>query len=123
MSDPRIRPRLVVSGAAEAIDWYVQAFEGREVARFEGPDGKVVHAEIEAETTGFTLKDEDEVDRAPTSAGGGALLIFEVDDVDGLAERMLAGGATVVFPVEDRDEGRSGRLLDPFGHAWIVTGR
>ncbi len=94
----------------------------REVARFEGPDGKVVHAELAVGPAGFTLKDEDEVDRSPGSGGGAALLDLEVEDVDGLAERMLAGGATVVFPVEDRDYGRGGRLVDPYGHAWIITG-
>jgi uncharacterized glyoxalase superfamily protein PhnB len=122
MDDARIRPRLVVSGASGAIDWYVQALGAREVARFEGPDGKVVHAELEVGTAAFTLKDEDEVDRSPGSGGGSALLDLEVEDVDGLAERMLAGGAIVVFPVEDREFGRSGRLVDPYGHAWIITG-
>ncbi len=123
MGDARIRPRLVVADAVRAIDWYVAALAAREVARFEGPDGKVVHAELEVGPAGFTLKDEDEVDRSPHSGGGAALLDLEVDDVDALAERMLAGDATVVFPVEDRDYGRSGRLVDPFGHAWIITGR
>ena len=123
MSDARIRPRLVVSDASGAIDWYVQALGAREVARFEGPDGKVVHAELEVGTAAFTLKDEDEVDRSPGSGGGAALLDLEFEDVDVLAARMLAGGATVVFPVEDRDYGRGGRLLDPYGHAWIITRR
>ena len=118
----RLRPRLVVAGAARAIDYYTEVFGATEVARHADPDGKIVHAELAIRGSRLTLKDEDATDRAPTSAGASpVLLMLEVDDVDAVAERMVAGGATVIFPVGDAGYGRGGRLADPFGHVWMIS--
>ncbi len=55
--------------------------------------------------------------------GSPVLLEAEFTDQDAVAERMVAGGGSVVVPVENRPYGkREGRLRDPFGHLWIVTG-
>ena len=61
---------------------------------------------------------------SPTDLGGSAVLLeIEVDDADEVGERMIAHGAEVVVPIENRPFGkRSGRLRDPFGHLWIITG-
>jgi uncharacterized glyoxalase superfamily protein PhnB len=49
------------------------------------------------------------------------LLLLSVDNGDAVAARMVAEGGRVVFPVADRpEEGRGGRLADPFGHVWIL---
>ena len=35
--------------------------------------------------------------------------------------RAVEAGATLAFPVQDQFYGmRSGRLVDPFGHVWVV---
>src|SRR2546423_13866797 len=103
-----LRPRLVVAGAASAIDYYTAVFGAREVARHTDPNGKIVHAELAIGDSGVTLKDEDGADRAPTSPGGSAaLLTLDLDDVDAVAGRMVAAGGAVVFPVEDCGYGRS----------------
>ena len=40
-----------------------------------------------------------------------------------VGERPVAHGAEVVVPIENRPYGkRSGRIRDPFGHLWIITG-
>jgi PhnB protein len=39
-------PYLVVDGAAEAIEFYKNAFNATELMRMPRPDGKVAHAEI-----------------------------------------------------------------------------
>jgi uncharacterized glyoxalase superfamily protein PhnB len=114
-----LRPRLVVAGAARAIEFYGEVFGAEEVVRHEGPDGRIVHAELAIGAARLTLKDEDDTDSAPT-AGSPVLLTLTVDDADAVAERMVAAGGTVVFPVADREEGRGGRLADPFGHLWII---
>jgi hypothetical protein len=40
----RVYARLVVSDGPGAIDFYVGAFGAKELARYTGPDGKIVHA-------------------------------------------------------------------------------
>jgi uncharacterized glyoxalase superfamily protein PhnB len=119
-----LMPRLVVAGAAAAIDCYARVFGASEAERYAGQDGKIVHAELAIGDARLTLKDEDGTDRAPTSAGGSpVLLMLQVDDADAVAERMVASGGTVVFPVSDSAHGRGGRVADPFGHIWMISQR
>ena len=119
-----LKPRLVVDGAAEAIDYYRSVFGARVVERHEGSDGKIVHAELALEGSILTLKDEDGVDPAPEKLGGTpVLLMLAVDDVDGLGERMVAAGGEVVYAIADYEGGRGGRIRDPFGHAWMISER
>jgi len=120
-------PRLVVSDAAKAIDFYAAAFGAQETARHTDPaTGKIVHAMVTIGDIEVAVKDEDSADRGPTSIGGSpVILALTVDDPDAVAAAMERGGATVVYPVEDRDYGsggshRGGRLADPFGHLWML---
>lgn len=119
-----VKPRLVVDGAARAIEWYVSVLGARELERYEDPSGKVVHAELEIGGSRLTLKDADGTDPAPPALGGTpVLLMLDVDDVDALAERMVEAGGEVVFPIADWEHGRGGRIRDPFGHAWMISQR
>ncbi len=117
-----LRPRLVVDGAASAIEYYREVFGAEELERFEDEAGKIVHAELAIGSGRLTLKDEDDVDPAPSTLGGSPVLLsLTVDDVDALGERMVAAGGKVVFPIGDHEGGRGGRILDPFGHAWMIS--
>jgi PhnB protein len=117
-----LRPRLVVRGAAEAIDYYRDVFGAEEIVRYTDPTGKIVHAELAVGSSRLTLKDEDATDRAPDSRSGSpVLLMLDVEGVDAVAERMVAGGGTVIFPIGDSEAGRGGRVRDPFGHSWMIS--
>ena len=119
-----LRPRLVVDDAAKAIDYYLNVFGADEIVRY-GDSGMIVHAELSVFGATMTLKDEDATDKAPTSAGGSSptLLMLDVDDVDAVGERMVAAGGTVIFPIGDSEQGRGGRIEDPFGHVWMISQR
>lgn len=124
MTEPtKLTPRLIVAGAARAIDFYVEALGATEVERSTDGD-KIVHAEVEVDGTTFALKDEDpgtpDVGPAPL-AGSPVILTLTVADADALSAQMEKAGATVVYPIEDHPYGRMGRLRDPFGHVWIVV--
>jgi len=117
-------PRLVVSDAAAAIDFYTQAFGAKEIPpRHTDDAGKVVHVELRFGDFRVAVKDAGDGDPAPTSLGGSPVIMaLEVDDADAVAEAMIRGGATVIYPVTDHDYGdRGGRLADPFGHLWMVA--
>lgn len=46
---------------------------------------------------------------------------LHVVNADVVAERAVAAGATVLRPLADQFYGeRSGTLLDPFGHEWML---
>lgn len=119
-----LHPRLIVSDAPRAIDFYTEAFGAEEGARHAGPDGKIVHAEIRFDEVVLTLKDEEPgtPDVGPAElAGSPVILTLEVADAAAVAARMEKAGATVIYPVTDHPYGRMGRLRDPFGHVWILS--
>ena len=123
MTITRMYPRLVVTDAAKAIDFYVAAMGAVETARFTDPDGKIVHAELTIGPAVVAVKDADGADPAPPTLGGTPVIIaLYTDDADALGAAMLALGATVVYPIADQSYGeRGGRLTDPFGHQWMIA--
>ena len=124
MTAVTVTPRLVVDGAARAIEYYVSVLGAREVERYADDSGTIVHAELAVGDSRITVKDADGTDPAPPTLGGTpVLLMLDVDDVDALGERMVAAGGEVVFQIGDSEYGRGGRIRDPFGHAWMISQR
>jgi uncharacterized glyoxalase superfamily protein PhnB len=125
-----VTPRLVVSGAAEAIEFYRSAFGAEELGeRFTGPDGRVIHAELRFGDSVVMLTDEEgdaAPARSPRSLGGAVSAIVGThwEDVDAAWERAVAAGAEVVYPLADQFYGeRGGRLRDPYGQQWMLSQR
>ena len=52
-----ITPQLTLDNAADAIDWYKKALGAEEVSRSLGPDGKVMHAEIQIGDSRIMMND------------------------------------------------------------------
>lgn len=120
-----VTPFLVVRAAADAIEFYKKAFGAKEKGRMPGPNGALMHAEIQIGDSRVMLSDEfpDMGSKAPPSLGGspGGLLIY-TRDVDGLFARAVAAGAKVTMPVADMFWGdRYGKLEDPYGHSWALA--
>jgi PhnB protein len=115
-----VTPRLVVSDAAAAIDFYVAAFGAEEISdRFQMPDGTIVHVEIRIGDSVVMLTEGGA--EAPV---GPALLCAYWQDVDAAWERALQAGAEILYPLADHFYGeRGGRLRDPFGHQWMMSMR
>ena len=120
-----VTPYLIVKGALRAIEFYKKAFGASEVARFDGPDGKIGHAEIRIGDSPVMLADEypDMGFRSPQSLGGaGVSLMIYVEQVDDMFARALSAGAKQLRAVQDQFYGdRSGTLEDPFGHVWTLS--
>lgn len=120
MSDLAISPKLVVSGADAAIDFYRSVLGAEPLRRFTVGD-QVVFAELRLGTSTLQVKDADEHDPAPPEGGGGVVLDLLSPDPDAVMVRVLDHGGEVVFEVADQPYGaRQGRFRDPFGHQWIV---
>ena len=114
-------PRLVVEGADAAVEFYARAFGGSVTERYQGDDGRVVHAMVVAGPARFAVKDAGDGDPAPSGGGVPVLMTLDVTDADAVAERMLAAGATVIYEIADRGYGYGGRLRDPYGHQWMIS--
>lgn len=120
-----ITPHLVCEGAAEALAFYQRVFGAVEVARMDGPGGKIMHAEMRIGDSMVMLADAfpEYGSRGPRALQGTPVTIhLYVDDADAVWERALAAGATVQMPLEDAFWGdRYGQVVDPFGHLWSIA--
>lgn len=118
-------PYLIVSNAAEAIEFYKRGFDAAERRRLTTVDGKVMHAESTIGNSVVMLSDEFSSHNpvSSQSLGGCAMfVVLYVENVDAVVAQAAAAGATVLRPVADEFFGdRSGTLLDRFGYHWTIT--
>lgn len=120
-----VTPSLVVNDGARAIDFYKRAFGAQEKSRLDGPDGKVVHAELKIGDSLIMLSDElpESGTRSPRTLRGSSVGIFlYVDNVDDVFRQAVSAGATAEAQPSDMFWGdRFGALTDPFGHHWSLA--
>ena len=114
---------LTVKSAVAAIEFYRDAFDAAEQARFTAPTGHVV-AEMAIDGLRFFVVDENPAafNLSPASLDGTTVRInLIVDDPDTTAARAIRAGASEIFPVADQPYGlRQGRVADPDGHHWLI---
>lgn len=124
---PPLCPSFGVRDAASAMAWYRRVFDAREVMRLTAPDGTIIHGELDVAGCLVMLGEEDREQgiAAPPSLGGTPVYLhLYVSDVDAVVRRAVEEGAEVLIPVENQFYGdRAGRILDPFGHVWILATR
>jgi PhnB protein len=120
-----ITPSIVVRDAPKALDFYRRAFDAKERMRMPGPDGKIMHAEIQIGDSLVMLNDEmpEMRSRSPQSLGGSPVSFYVyVEDVDAAFKRAVDAGATPTMPLTDMFWGdRFGSVQDPFGHTWSLA--
>jgi PhnB protein len=121
-----LHPKLLVSDAEAAIDFYTKALGATLDLRVADEQGVVNHAEITLGSATLALAQsvKEWGWNDPDSVGGSPVLITaNVPDPDSTAARMVRLGAELVIPVENRPYGkRQGRVKDPFGHLWVISG-
>ena len=123
-----VAPYLSVSDGAGAIAFYKQAFAAEERDRYDY-EGKIGHVGLTINGCDVMLSDEFAENVAligtlsPRTLNGTTVTInLSVDDVDVWFDRAIAAGATAIRPPMDEFYGRQGKLRDPFGHVWGITG-
>lgn len=120
-----ITPDLTVSNVAQAIEFYKKAFNAWEVLRMNGPDGNIMHAEIQIGNSRIMLCSESAEKKqfSPKSLRGttGSLYLY-VENVDETFNQAMRAGATSSHELSDMFWGdRVGEVTDPYGHRWMVA--
>ncbi|QJI32865.1 MULTISPECIES: VOC family protein [unclassified Pseudomonas] len=121
-----ITPYLGIDKAAEAIEFYKQAFGATEVMRLDMPDGKVGHAELRIGDSPIMMASPcgEMSFGSPGKEHPSVCLHLYVQDVDQQFARAIKAGGTAISEPKDQFYGdRSGTLKDPFGHVWFLATR
>jgi PhnB protein len=118
-------PYLCAMDTAAAIQFYEEAFGAEEKVRL--MDGaRISHAEVKIGEASIFISDEfPEIGvLSPDSTGGSpVMIVLDVGDADEMFAHAVAAGAKVARPMSDGFGGamRNGKLVDPFGHRWMLT--
>lgn len=120
---PRISPYLYYRDVAGALDWLTRTFGFTERVRMPGPDGAVMHAEMEYADGVVMLGCPDAAYRNPKQLGHSTQSLYVyVDDVD--KHFLHAKGARAKIVEEPADQFYGDRRYaaeDPEGHVWYFA--
>ncbi|WP_426123957.1 VOC family protein [Pararhizobium sp. PWRC1-1] len=122
----KVSAYFVVKNAAQAIEFYSQAFGAEEIFRMTDPsDGRIGHAELRFGETLMMLADEypDFGALSPDTIGGSPVT-FHIDtaSTDAAVAQAVSAGATLLRPAADQSFGeRVAQVLDPYGHRWMLS--
>ncbi len=121
-----ITPSLVLDNAAQAIDWYGRALGAQDLGRAVGPDGKIMHAELQVGTSRIMVNDAMMGFKGPLAMGGSpASFYVYVEDCDAVFSRAVAAGGKVLPGMGEMADqfwgDRCGSFTDPFGYRWTIA--
>jgi PhnB protein len=122
---PAFSPYLTVRNAEQAIEFYKAAFDATERIRLTNPaDGTINHAELLIHGNLIMISEESPQwgTKSPLALSGTPVAFcLIVPNADIAFDRAIAAGATVHMPLSDHFYGfRSGSVLDPSGHQWML---
>jgi PhnB protein len=118
-----VTPSITVKDAPKVIEFYKKAFGATERARMPGPDGKIMHAEIQIGNSIIMMNDEVMGSRSAQTIGGSPVSFYVyVEDADAAFKKAIAAGAKEQYPLTDMFWGdRMGSVEDPFGLKWTIA--
>jgi PhnB protein len=120
-----ITANLVCRDAARAIEFYKTTFGARELRRAPGPNGQILHAELQIGDSKIFINDT--MGRTPVPAPGEGVsnptyLHMYVPDADTVYKKAVSAGSRVDMPLQDMFWGdRYGKITDPFGQQWGIA--
>jgi PhnB protein len=121
-----IVPFIVVNEAAKAIEFYKEVFGAKVLMRNNGPDGSVMHCDLQIGDSVLQLGDANPqwgLESPNAEQITGSLAVY-VEDCDAVYAKAVEAGATVreepsVFLTGDR----YASIADPFGRRWSIMTR
>ena len=112
-----VTPYIIIKGAAQLIDFIKQAFDGKELERMAGLDGKIMHAQVKIGDS-IIMMGEASGQWEPKP---GSLYLY-VADTDVTYQKALKAGATSVMEPANQFYGdRNAGVKDPLGNFWWIA--
>jgi PhnB protein len=120
-----LTPHITVRNAAQAVEFYKNAFGAEVLQKVNAPDGRVMHASLKIGDSILMLNDEfpEWGTLSPLWIGGSGVIIhIYTENVDADFDRAVSAGAEVKMPLMDQFWGaRYGLVADPYGHRWSLA--
>jgi uncharacterized glyoxalase superfamily protein PhnB len=114
-------PYIQVTGAADAVEFYKQAFGAMELSRTAGPDGKLMNCQLEINGGMVMVMDAMPDHGFPHQPSHSYTMQLMVPDGQGWFDRAVEAGCTVQTPFQKMFWGDLwGAVTDPFGVLWGV---
>ena len=112
-----VSPYFIVDGAMQLIELLREVFNARELRRFNRPDGKIMHAEIQVDDSVLMLADS--TDQYPAIT---LVMHVYVPNADETFEKAINAGCTIVEKPKhnEGDPDRRGTFKDFAGNMWSV---
>ena len=123
---PRITPNVFYDDPASALEWLSKAFGFETRMSMPGPDGGVIHAEMQVQDGVIMMSPTAQTEqwKSPKSLSGSVTqsLYVYVDDVDAHHAKARSAGAAILSDLEDMFWGdRTYVAEDPEGHRWTFA--
>ncbi len=123
---PRITPNVFYDDPASALEWLSKAFGFETRMSMPGPDGGVIHAEMQVQDGVIMMSPTGTTEqwKSPKSLSGSVTqsLYVYVDDIDAHHAKASSAGARIVAELEDMFWGdRTYVAEDPEGHRWTFA--
>ena len=108
---------FALPGAARLIDFVKRAFNGREIVRYDSPEGEVKHAKIGIGDSALGVGEASERwSSKPT------MIYMYVEDCDAVYRQALSAGAKSILEPKDQPYGdRQGGVEDEWGNQWFIA--
>jgi PhnB protein len=118
-----ITPSMTVKDAPKVIEFYKKAFGATEHMRMPGPDGKIMHAEIQIGNSIIMMNDEVMGSRSAQTLGGCPISFYAYfEDANAAFKKAISAGAKEIYPITEMFWGDlMGTVEDPFGYKWTIA--
>lgn len=111
-----VMPYLILPNAVNFYDFVRDVFDAEETYRGLTDENQIMHGEVNI--NGCKIMYGQTGGQWQAQPAG---LFIYVADADETFKKALSKGAKVVLEIEDKDYGRSGGVVDPFGNVWWIT--
>ena len=112
-----VSPYFVVKGAQKMVDLLKEVFHAKELRRYDGPDGTIMHVEVQVDDSVIMIGDSS--DQYPPNQ---LLIHVYVPNVDEVFKRALDTGCKSVETPKQRegDPDKRGTFTDFAGNTWAI---